>query len=368
MSAIEEPYLAQGESFKMITSLEIKNFKCFESIKIPHIPRFNFIVGESGSGKTSLLEALFLLSAGNPEAYFRLRRWRGFRGRTIELTGERESYESLFRDLFYDFHERETAEIKLQDSNGRDRGLQIYYKGSASTARNPESKVGHAFTINPIVFKWDTDRKIVNCMIELKDGQLKMENSAPVYPGIFIAPNISGADQTASRYSELSKRNKEGQILSTLHSIFPDITSISLELSGGEPMLYVSAAHLSEKLPIAALSGGLNKYLTIVLAILANPKGAILIDEIEDGFYFNNLPTLLRNIIKLCVEHEVQIFSTTHSYEFLQRLGEVIESLPEIESRHFSLMRMERSERQPTLTMIEAENFMAAVGQSFEVR
>src|SRR5215467_8886309 len=112
----------------MIARFEIRNFRCFKSLK-QSLKKFNFIVGESGSGKTALLEALFLAGGGNPEIWFRLRRWRGLGQGTMEI-GARESYEALFRDMFYGFDQKNGAVIKLNDSETGNRDLEIFYEGS----------------------------------------------------------------------------------------------------------------------------------------------------------------------------------------------------------------------------------------------
>lgn len=45
----------------MLRDLQLRNFRCFESIALELEPGFNFIVGANGQGKTSLLEAACVL-------------------------------------------------------------------------------------------------------------------------------------------------------------------------------------------------------------------------------------------------------------------------------------------------------------------
>jgi DNA replication and repair protein RecF len=45
----------------MLRSLQLRNFRCFESMAVGFSPRFNFIVGANGLGKTTLLEAACVL-------------------------------------------------------------------------------------------------------------------------------------------------------------------------------------------------------------------------------------------------------------------------------------------------------------------
>jgi len=61
-------------------------------------------------------------------------------------------------------------------------------------------------------------------------------------------------------------------------------------MNAGEVMLYASVKDLGERLPLAVFSGGINKYLSILLAIATTRDGVVLIDEIENGFYYKPWP------------------------------------------------------------------------------
>ena len=45
----------------MLTDLQLRQFRCFETIRVELAPGFNFFVGENGQGKTSILEAACVL-------------------------------------------------------------------------------------------------------------------------------------------------------------------------------------------------------------------------------------------------------------------------------------------------------------------
>jgi len=45
----------------MLTELQLRNFRCFETLRVEFEPGFNFIVGRNGQGKTSILEAACVL-------------------------------------------------------------------------------------------------------------------------------------------------------------------------------------------------------------------------------------------------------------------------------------------------------------------
>src|SRR5213595_2591834 len=45
----------------MLADLQLRNFRCFESLGIELVPAFNFFIGRNGEGKTSILEAACVL-------------------------------------------------------------------------------------------------------------------------------------------------------------------------------------------------------------------------------------------------------------------------------------------------------------------
>jgi DNA replication and repair protein RecF len=45
----------------MLTDLQLRNFRCFQSFRVEFSPGFNFLVGRNGQGKTSILEAACVL-------------------------------------------------------------------------------------------------------------------------------------------------------------------------------------------------------------------------------------------------------------------------------------------------------------------
>ena len=45
----------------MLTELQLRDFRCFASLRVDFTPDFNFFIGRNGEGKTSILEAACVL-------------------------------------------------------------------------------------------------------------------------------------------------------------------------------------------------------------------------------------------------------------------------------------------------------------------
>ncbi len=354
----------------MIQSLEIKNFRCFKSLYLRDLKQFNILVGEGGSGKTAFLESVFLVGGASPEVWMRLRQWRGFSA-VFRLTGTRASYESLFRDIFFNFEKRRPASIRLVDSDRSERALRISYPShekysrTASGAATVQELEENAFLVDPIVFNWTSKGRQMKARVDIKDGILRFTGFNNVYPVWFTSPVINEAAAIAQLFSELSIRKRTASLVAVLNSIFPSVQDLSVESVAGDLALCASVSSIGQKLPIGLISSGLTHFLSVMVAIATNPGGVLLIDEIEVGFYHANLSQLLRAIFSFCQEHAVQVIASTHSYEFLQML------LPIIKERkggsdEFALLRAERTDSGSTIKILGDPT--AAIESNFEVR
>jgi energy-coupling factor transporter ATP-binding protein EcfA2 len=361
-----------ADGYLMITEFEITNFRCFEHVKQTGLQRFNILVGASGSGKTALLEALFLAGGSNPEIYFRLRRWRGFT-EGVALTGTRDGYESIFRDLFYNFDQESGARIEFTASNTGHRTVDIFYKDDEVLhlpLKSSSAGSEDIFSVTPIIFKWTGPKRTTESQVEIaENGMLRMKGSKDVYMMHFVSSQTHDPRGNALRYSELSKRGRAWLVLDAMRDVYEEISDLSIEFVAGEPMLHASMEGVSEKYAIANLSGGMNKYLSIILAITSVPHGAVVIDEIENGFYFNDLAKIIRGIMKMSKANDSQIFATTHSYELLQAVARTIEAEPGFET-DVALIRLEKNEPSspPTLHLVKGRNYVGAMESEFELR
>jgi hypothetical protein len=63
--------------YRMINSLEVKNFRAFRDLQLDDLTPVNIVVGRSASGKTALLEAIRLALGATPQVAWNLNAWRG---------------------------------------------------------------------------------------------------------------------------------------------------------------------------------------------------------------------------------------------------------------------------------------------------
>jgi AAA15 family ATPase/GTPase len=100
------------------------------------------------------------------------------------------------------------------------------------------------------------------------------------------------------------------------------------------------------------------------LGIASVSKGTLLIDQIEDGFYYKKLPSIWNVVCRFAVEKDVQIFATTHSRECLEALEPIIEK----NENDFALLRATKMNGASKVTVSNGRRFGSALAQEFEVR
>ena len=165
----------------------------------------------------------------------------------------------------------------------------------------------------------------MNERIEVTPKEIRMPKSHNTYPMVFVNQRTSLDPRgTAERYSTLSKKNLEKAVLDAISQLFPQIVGLSIQTRANSPAIYAQLEGIQNKMPLGLVSAGIHRFLSILLAITSNPRGAVLVDEVENGFYHKLLTPMWRILMKQCKENNCQLIVTTHSKEFLDSLIPVI--------------------------------------------
>lgn len=356
---------------QMVDSITIKNFRSFDEVKIDKLQRVNLVVGDNGSGKTALLEALFLAAGASPELLLRARRWRGLEG---NISGSPDAItEALWADMFHRFRVGRPVFIGLKGDGEQNRSVTIslYKSGAVKIVPPLRNKPGAPPTVvnqpGPIEFKYQIqgfNDHTVRPVLTSEGYQFTELPQSLIRASFYAANQTSPGAEAANHFSGLSKEYKDIQFRSVFKSIYPKINDISLELSASHPLLFVSSNDVPKKIPIGLASGGSNKLAAILLSMATMEGGLIIVDEIENGFYYKRLPEIWDAIIQFSRHYNCQVFASSHSFECIKALAAYAQQSPD----DFSLLRTVSTLSGTEIRHFHGSQFADAIIDNVEVR
>jgi hypothetical protein len=196
----------------------------------------------------------------------------------------------------------------------------------------------------------------------LKEGRILIPgvSALPEETFFFSAIHNYSSSETAKRFSDLSRTFKDREVTDIFFQYFPEMSDISIEIVGGSPMVSGRYAGLNEKLPLNLASSGMSKMASILFAVAHKKGGVVLIDELENGIYYQLFPKLWATLLQIAKANDAQIFVTSHSGECIKAAANVAMEHPE----DFTLIETDRG----SVREVEGASFAEAIRQNIEVR
>jgi len=283
--------------------------------------RINIVVGDNGSGKTALLEAIFLALGSTTSLPIRHRQQRGLES---SFSGQLRNIErEIWQDYFFQNDWDKTIEIKIIGDGPEARSVRISRQHpQMSLSLSPDSELieqGRA----QILFHWvaasGREYELSPTISQDKIDFPETNEDLGMF-SYFSATQAVHASEAAQRFSALDKKDEGRGFVEAIRREFPWITDITVQTVAGSPALFASLKDRKYKLPLANVSGGINRWAGIMLGAFSYPKSVVLVDEIENGLYFGHHKSLWRGLISTFIQSESQLIVTTHSQEWLRSL------------------------------------------------
>ena len=359
----------------VVENLEINNFRAIKKLKIESFKRLNILVGKNNSGKSTILESIFLLCGiSNPQLIMNIHLFRDL------MLNNDEDFSFIFRNL--DF--KNTPLLKFNTSTNENRKLSIepmfeqiklgppnYTRTINEEARKEISLTVNtesvAKTINGIktkfsIYKSDKEENH-EAEISIFQGRVKFDtNYKEKIPCSFLTQTTMYANWD-SRLENLIVHKELKKVIERLKLIDPKIQDLQL---GAKGMIYVDYG-LNTLIPVNICGDGIRRILAVISAIHSMKNGAVIIDELENGFHYSALETLWSSIIEAAHASNVQVFVSTHSYESLQVLGSVLKEKM-FKNDDIRVFRIETNDKEHSITDYDDEIFSAALEEKFEIR
>ncbi len=356
--------------FKKIT---VANFRGFRELQLESLGRINLIVGDNNLGKTSLLEAIFLRLGHNlPDIGLRLNL---FRGMTAVSKDPRETWGWLF------FAKRIEGTISIATESEGGAAKEVHLRiaspdkavivpangGNGPNARPPG--MHDLIERRELLCEFLEGGKVIKTVkgIVEEDGSFRVEGMKIIEEarGIYLGASAISAPENAERLSALDRMNRSGALLEALRVFDPRIRRISPGIVAGQSMVYVDLG-FPELLPANVAGAGIQRLLSILLAIYDAAGGVVLVDEVENGLYHTRMKDVWKAIAAAARRENVQVFVTTHSFECLRAAHQAFRENPPYELR---VHRLERGADGDTVAVtLDEKNLQVAIEQNWEVR
>jgi len=355
----------------MITDVLIRNFKCFKSLTVPELGRITLISGRNNVGKTALLEALFLfLDHRNPGMALTQYGRRGVE--TISGT-----LEAIWNPMFCDPDKEILISLAINGSHKQTKFKfnREFLPPSPTTVQPEERQIPtdeeHTTLAVDIEFSGKSSEKyILHNFLDPNNNRLtivskKSPSKISLPPASFLASKKHNpTNEIAKQFSNLAQKDRENEAVDFLKIIEDRLKKLKIITEGQNSSVHGKLRGEPSTRIINFMGEGMEKLLSLIVAIAHSPKRIILLDEIENGLHYSILPKIWEALGKALRKYDCQLITTTHSYECLQAAHEGLSEMPE----DFRYIRLHRKGDEISAKLSNYDMIGTAIKTELEVR
>lgn len=325
----------------MLNSLEIRNYRNLRHLTIEKLGRVNLLVGKNNTGKTSVLEAVYLwVNNGRFDVIYEVLEGRG--GTTESTAEERYSHnKSTIASMFSD---RKMAPVKdytiyiEANDDGILSSLSLGFQGGYSGSTEHLQLL--AFSIKHT----NLDRALLiplHQTIDPKDLDYLPQDWPISTKNQFIISSEINRVLAGKLYDEIATTDWEEEVINALKIIDRSIIKFAFRADSvsGKRYPVVRLEGSTSPVPLRSMGDGINRILTIILAMVNCENGYLFIDEFENGLHYSVQEKLWEIIFYLAERLNIQVFATTHSNDTIKAFGEVANSKPDYKDAQLIQLR-----------------------------
>jgi len=378
----------------MLTSLHIKNYRNLKDFTLDSLDQVNLITGKNNTGKSSLLEAVAIYaSKGNISLLAELLKNHGeyFREQSDDagqmanlnlnalsslFTGRVTGFD-VSSGIFIGEAGKGISHEKYEKPNFVELRFVKYDEKSQQDTANT-SIVKQRFIIDTIdendfdeyrtgfYIRWPEGNQLIRLErnIFFPRPLVKPVNSANLE---FIHTAYIDRESNGALFDNITLTDKERFVIEALKIIEPKTERIAFIGKGSrERSAVIKLSDNEGVLPLKSMGDGINRILTLILALVNSENGFLLIDEFENGLHYTVQKQLWEIVFSLAKQLNIQVFATTHSEDcisgFEQALNENKEAIKG------KLIRLDNVKGVITQTNFSPRELKIANEQNIELR
>lgn len=309
----------------LLDSLEIKNFRLFQHLRIGHLGRVNLIVGKNNTGKTSLLEAVWLYAQGaTPQAVRRVLISRHEFDIATQADDNSEETEllSALSYLFYNHPDTtrgtETISIGVIDSQTDRVSFTLGWYRLRDVTENYQLSLTESEDFSDLVPRIKITRSSRTYFYPLHTRPTLTSNGSNLKSVLLEKSGLS-RQEIGNLWDNIALTDLEQDVVSSLQIIDKRVERINLVDDKVDRRIpKVKLQGMNTPLPMRSLGEGINRLFGLILALIDAQNGFLLIDEIETGLHYSVQPDVWRLIFTLAKRLDVQVFATSHSVDCIK--------------------------------------------------
>lgn len=344
----------------MFTKIEIERFRGIRHASIKGFKQINLFFGKNNCGKSSLLESLFLASGlSNPLLPIRVNVMRGYS-------------KARLNDLKLDFYNLDTSRpihIRMENEEKRDLSISLFEQSQNNVSINAddnnilsnvqEGKYGLKFDFkvngrhyeSQIRFDSANSTEATSIVSDQYAESLRCTYLSPKYD---FNASIQGL-------KNILQNKDEHFIVEGLKIIEPRVTDFIF--ADNEMLVDIG---LAKRIPVNMMGDGARKIVSLLTAVYDCKDGALLVDEISNGFHYSVMGSLWKVLINAAVRNNTQLFVTTHDNDSIKGLRNV--ALNEFDDIVAAFKLLKTSDDELKAYHYSLESLDYSINQEIEVR
>lgn len=346
----------------MFNKIEIERFRGIKHASIAGFKQINLFFGKNNCGKSSLLESLFLASGlSNPLLPINVNLMRGYSKARLD-------------DLKLDFYNLDSSypiHILMENEEKRDLKITLFQQKQDNVSLNAddtnilsnveEGKYGLKidFKINDKHFESQLSFDSANST-DATATRIVSKNYTESLRCIYLSPKYDFSASIQGLKNILQNKD-EHFIVEGLRLIEPRVKDF---IFTDKDMLV--DVGLTKRIPVNMMGDGARKIVSLLTAVYDCKDGALLVDEISNGFHYSVMCSLWKVLINASIRNNTQLFVTTHDVDSIKGLRDAaLENNRDIVAT-FKLLKTSDDELKSYHYSLESLDY--SINQEIEVR
>lgn len=344
----------------MFNRIEINRFRGIRYAYIEGFKQINLFFGKNNCGKSSLLESVFLASGlSNPLLPIHVNFMRGYS-------------KTHLNDLKLDFYNLDTTQpihIRITNNEERDLNINLIEENQNNVSLNAdntnilsnveEGKYGLKFNfkINGQSFESQLRFNSADSIDATRIVPTDYEESLRC---TYLSPKFD-FKASIQGLQKILQNKDEHFIVEGLKLIEPHVKDFIF--TDNEMLVDIG---LTKRIPVNLLGDGARKIVSLLTAVYDCKDGALLVDEISNGFHYSVMSNLWKVLINAAIKNNTQLFITTHDTDSIKGLRDAALNKFSDMVAAFKLLKTSDDELKAYHYSLESLDY--SINQEFEVR